>query len=1046
MNRFIEAAMKRSVLILTCVALIITWGAMSAFQMQRDYLPPINNTALMATIQADHYQADQVKQTIAAKVEEAVQSVDKLSYIESNSFDGGLMVSFYFPNHTDMEKAEDDVKKAVGKIKLPDDVNTPLVSRVSTNSFPVLRLSLTSENVDESHLRTSVQDNVVNELKRVPGVSEVRVTGAGQSGYIVTLQADAVEKYRLTMKDIQNALSSMHPIWPQGTIKEDGGPEGRLSMPIRITGWEINSTDLNNLSIPTPDGETVVLQDIATIKSGLVDVHTISRTSGKPSVLLDVLKTPSANVTDVTERINERIQALPEIKAKAVDLSILQDQGNEINTALKGLIKEGLLGILFSVICVFVFFRNIRSTLIIALSLPVCLLAATAILKAMDVSLNILTISGLIVAMGRVVDDSIVVIDNMYRKQMERTGGPITAHSLAGGVVEMIPAIVSSTATTVAVFLPISLIGGMISSAFSGFAWAVVIALVTSLAVSILVVPALAYVCWKKQPITKSVDMEMKARTVLQWVFFKKKVIVILTLALFAITAAVAAFLPVNFFPREHANGVTIQVELPEQSLLADVDAEVKNIETILKDVPEVETYTSTLGSTFTPMFDDVFDEGGGWVQKQNIANISVGIKKQTDADLFVKQLRSQLGALSTNAVFTVANQNIAGDDSRLKVILTGGDQRELDSAAILVRSKLQMIPGLSVEGTANDANESMKHFLVLNQSSIQDLGLNVDEITNRMNRYLPQNVRMDVIAGEVAIPIELQMDTAQGSLVSAGDPNPEKTILSKIGHETFTAKDGSQVSLAEITTLETSSQTVISERDGSPFAAVTGNIVTRDIGKVTRQVNETMNGLNLPSGVDYSLGGISQQVKQMVMEMSLALILSLALVLMIVSAVFRGWHAPAAVLICIPMALIGSVWGMAILGMEWNLAALIGLLMLAGIAVTNGIVLVDKIERNLAAGMEVRQAILFGTATRVRPVLMTAGTTILTLLPLAASSNGNTLVSQTLGVVVVGGMISSTIICLFIIPIMYEWLNVKRNKTRNRQQQERKQGTVLLL
>ena len=1031
MIRFIEAAMKRSVLILTCVALIIIWGGMSAFQMQRDYLPPINNTALMITIQADHYQADQVKQTIAANVEEAVHSVDKLSYIETNSFDGGFMASLYFPAHTNMEKAEKEVQAAVEKIKLPDLVNTPLISRVSTNSFPVLRLSLTSEKMDENQLRTTIQDKVASEIKRVPGVMDVRVTGAGKAGYLLTLKADALEKYGLEVKDIQNALSSIHPIWPQGTIKEKGGPEGQISMPIRVTGWDINITDLKNIKIPTSDGKTVVLQDIATINSSIVDLHTISRTTGNPSVLLDVLKTPSANVTDVTERINERIQAIPEIKSEAVHLSVLLDQGKEINAALKGLIKEGLLGIVFSVICVFVFFRNIRSTLIIALSLPICLLAATAILKAMDVSLNILTISGLIVAMGRVVDDSIVVIDNMYRRQMEKSDDYVTARQLANGVVEMIPAIVSSTATTVAVFLPISIIGGMISSAFSGFAWSVVIAIVTSLAVSIIVVPVLAYLCWKKQPITKSVDIEKKAQNVLQWVFLKKKVIVVITLAVFIITVALAAILPVNFFPRENANGITIQVELPEEALLADIDAEVKNIETILKNRPEVETFTSTLGSSFTPMFDDVFDEGGGWIQKQNIANISVGIKKQTDTDLFVKQLRSQLGALSTSAVFTVANQNIAGDDSRLKVILTGADQRELDSAAILVRSKLQMVPGLSVEGTANDADGSMKHFLVLNQQKIQRLGLDVDEVLERIHGFLPQDIRMDVANGDVTIPIELQMDTTQGHLVTAGDPNPEKMILSKIGHEMFTARDGSQVSLAEITTLETSSQTVISERDGRPFAAVTGNIITRDIGKVTRQVNETMKGLNLPSGVDYSLGGISQQVKQMVLEMSLALILSLALVLMIVSAVFRGWHAPAAVLICIPMALIGSVWSMTILGMEWNLAALIGMLMLAGIAVTNGIVLVDKIERNLAAGMEVRQAILLGTATRARPVFMTAGTTILTLLPLAASSNGNTLVSQTLGVVVVGGMISSTLICLLIIPIMYEWLSLRRSKTR---------------
>jgi multidrug efflux pump subunit AcrB len=227
-----------------------------------------------------------------------------------------------------------------------------------------------------------------------------------------------------------------------------------------------------------------------------------------------------------------------------------------------------------------------------------------------------------------------------------------------------------------------------------------------------------------------------------------------------------------------------------------------------------------------------------------------------------------------------------------------------------------------------------------------------VDEVLNRINSYLPQDVRMDIVSGRLETPIVLHMDNRQ-SLVSAGDPDPEKTILSKIGHEMFTARDGSKVSLAEITTLDTNTQTVISERDGRPFATVTANIITRDIGKVTKQAKEAMNGLDLPAGIDYSFGGISQQVKQMVIEMSLALALSILLVLMIISAVFRGWHAPVAVLMCMPLALIGSVWSMAIFGMEWNLAALIGMMMLAGIVVTNGIVLVDKIERNLAEGTE---------------------------------------------------------------------------------------------
>lgn len=1037
MIRLIEEMMKRSVLILTIIVLILVWGTISAFQMQRDYLPPINNTTLMVTVQADQYQADQVKKIIASKVEEAIGTVDKLNYVESNSFDGGLMESLYFPNHTDMEKAENNVKAVIDKLKFPDGVKTPQITRVSTNSFPVMRISLEkgSNDINEKQLRTSLQEKVVSEIKQVPGVREVRITGAMKDGYILTLDEKKLNQYGLTIKDVQNALSSMKPDFPQGSIQGKGGLVGKITIPLRVTDWPVTSTDLSSVKIPVKDGGYVSLQKVAKINRSMIDLQTISRTGGQPSVILDILKTPSSNITDVTERINKRIKANPDIKSGAIAFSVLIDQGKEINTALKELIKEGLLGIVFSIVCVFLFLRNVRSTIIIALSLPICLLATTAILRAMDVSLNILTISGLIVAMGRVVDDSIVVIDNMYQKLMKKTNNNVTKQQLVAGVVEMIPAISSSTATTVAVFLPISLVGGMISSVFSGFAWSVVIALIISLAVSILIVPTLAYSLWQGRTITKPVELDVKAQYVLKRVFLRKKWIAMIAVLLVGITIARAFSIPINFLPTGNVKDVAIQVEMPEQSQLSDVDSEVKNIETILKNNSEVKTYSATLGSSFTPMFDDVFDEGGGWMQKKNIANISVEIKDQTNIDLFVKKLRHQLGLLSTNAVYTVSNQNISGDDSRLKVILSGGDQRDLEEASILVRSKLQMIPGLSIEGTANDADTPIKHYLSLNLEKIRSLGLNVNEILNQINNYLPQKIRMDISSTDFTTPIELRIDKQQS--IVAGDINPQKTILSKIGNETFTAKDGSKVKLAEIASLHTSTQTMISERDGSPFAAITGNIITRDIGSVTKQVKATLKSLNLPAGVEYSIGGISQQVKQMIMEMSLVLALSILLVLMIVSAVFRGWQAPITVLICIPMAMIGSVWSMTIFHLEWNLAALIGLLMLTGIVVTNGIVLVDKIERNLAEGMETKQAILLGTATRVRPVLMTAGTTVLTLLPLALSNNGNTIVSQTLGIVVIGGMISSTLICLIVIPIIYEWLSGKATKPENSEEKQ---------
>jgi multidrug efflux pump subunit AcrB len=850
MERILEATMKRAILVVACILLLLLWGGASAYQMQRDYLPPINNSTLMITVRAQNYKAAQVKETLAGTMEQAVRGVDGLTHIETNAYNGGLFMSLYFPLEFNMEKAEEQVSRAVDSVPLPAGVEKPLISRISTSSFPVMRLILMSrsEKIDEHTLRTTLQERVVNELNRVPGVSEVRVTG------------------------------------------------GILSLP---------PTHVNQ-------GQSPILS------------QTVSRTDGKPSVILDVLKTPSSNITDVTERVKNRLQEIPVLQSGDVQLTVLFDKGEEVKNSLNGLVKEGLLGSLFAMITVFFFFRQIRSTLLIAISLPICLLATTALLKSMGISLNILTISGLIVAMGRVVDDSIVILDNMDRR-MDEAGGTGTTGLLVNAVREMIPAVVSSTATTIAVYVPIALIGGMVSSAFSGFAWSVVIALVASLFVSLFVVPTLYHLGWNKIRKKRKVHGKPLPERILQWALQRRRTIFIFTSVLFFFSLVAAVYLPVNLLPTNRTGQISIRVELPEETSLQEVDKEVGNVETLLHKDPNVETFSASFGNGFTPQFDDVFDEGGGWVEENNVAYVAVTVKQNVDVDRFISELRNKLSSLSHTAIYTVTNQNIAGDDSQFKIYLTGADQKTLESAARLVRSKLQLVPGLSVEGAA----------------SLQE--------------------------GE--------------------------------------------------------GESVIRERDGRPFSLVTANIITNDVEKVTKQTKSVLEGLSLPAGIQYSFGGTSEQVDQMIFEMAIAFSVSIILVLLIVSAVFKGWKAPLSVFVCIPFALIGSVWGLMMFAGEWNLSAMVGLLMLTGIAVTNGIVLVDKMERNLEQGMALREAVVRGALSRVRPVLITALTTILTLLPLALSHSHDTVISQTLGTVVVGGMISSTGISLLVIPLLYEWM-----------------------
>jgi multidrug efflux pump subunit AcrB len=1024
MKRLINETMKRSILIVTLMVLILMWGGMSARQIQRDYLPEINNSTLSITVRADQYQADQIKAKITEPIGQALRVVDGLQDVETNSFNGGSLISLNFPMNFDMKQAEEQVTKALADIKLPAGIEKPLVTRLSTHSMPIIRMSLisSSQNITENMLRSTIQEDFVNRLKTVPGVNDVRVSGGGTAGYAVNLRLADLNKAGLTVNDVKQSLEENYTTGIEGKVSSN-----TVSIPVQVSGWVLNQQDLLQLPIHNREGITVPLSKVADISNSIVNLETISRTNGKPSVLIDVLKTPSSNITDVSNRVKEKMKDIPALKNKDINASILFDQGDQVNASLKGLIKEGLLGCLFSMICVFLFFRKVRSTLLIVISLPICLLATTGLLKIMGISLNILTVSGLIVAMGRVVDDSIVILDNMNRK-VNNAHGKNSMQLLTGAVCEMIPAIVSSTATTVAVYIPIALIGGLVSSAFSGFAWSVVIALIISLFVSILVVPALYNLFWKGKPISNDDKFEPVAHKIITWVFAHKKKVVSAFLALFLLSLVGAAFLPVNFLPMSNNKGqIAVQVELPQNTSLTEVDAEVSRLEALLETNSKVDSFSSGLGSSFTPQSDDVFDVGGGWLQQPNIANLSITVKKDTDVDAFILSLQKQLNTLSSKAVYTVSNQSIAGDDSQLKINLTGADSQTLETMAQTLRTKLKLVPGLSVQGIADDEDHVPQYQITLNRKAIEHYGIKLDGVINRIQQYTSEGSQGFISINQNTFPFVIHTDKQNGS---------SKDIFTLMGGETFLTNQGQKVTLDQLATLKPEGSSVIQEKDGKPYAVITANIISRDIGKVTKQVKSTLEKTPLPEGIEYSFAGAPEQVYEMIYEMAIALFFSILLVLLIISAVFRGWRAPLSVLVCIPLAFIGSVIAMMIFRFEWNLAALVGLMMLTGIVVTNGIVLVDKIERNLYDGLELNLAILSGTATRVRPVLMTALTTILTVLPLAVSGKGDTIISQTLGIVVVGGMISSTLICLLIIPIVYKWLSGKVNNSNLKRQQ----------
>lgn len=1022
MKRMIESVMQRATIILVCVVLILAWGAVSAVQMQRDYLPGINNTTLMVSLRASSYQANQIRSDITTPIEEVIRKTPGLTNLETTSYDGGLLMNLYYPMDYNMEQAENTIKQALNEASLPDGVNKPIVTRLTSSTFPILTYSLIagSKQVDDLTLQSSLQTDIVKQLKSVPGVADVQTIGGANKGYVVVLRMKDMLANSITLDDFNKSIVADLPSL-QGNITNV-----KASFPIRVEGWDLTEQQLNNLVMKNKDGDSVPLSAIASVSGSLTDVKTVSRTNGQASVIINVIKTPTATITDVAQHVKERVSGIAAVKSGDVTMSLQTDRAHDLNSSLKGLIREGLLGCLFSMLCVLFFFRNVRSTLLIAVSLPISLLATTAILKWMGITLNILTVSGLIVAMGRIVDDAIVILDNMHRRVQENKDKPIL-QVLSSAVVEMLPAIFASTATTIAVYVPIALVGGIIGASYAGFAWSVVIALVISFLVAMLVIPAFAIIGWR-EPKAKAVTLEPLMKPFLLSALKHKKMVISTSLILFVTAALFASQLPFSLLPSTATGQVAIKVELPKGTPLSEVDKEVKKVEEVLHNNAQIAAYSATFGSSFTPQADDVFDQGGGYIQQPNIANLSIQLLNKKQVNTFIPALQKDLANLSDRAAITVTNQNIAGDDSTIKIMLMGADEKTLEQAAQLVRTKLADVQGLSVSGKTDLTNGNPKYSITLDKEKVTQAGIKEDDINKILKRYLSKGKDFDISTsvGNGSIPVDVYIDPVKTGLVKDKELpvyTPEQ-VLASLAAETVNGSNGQSYRLDQVAIIHKSDVvSSIQERDGQPFSVVSAQIISSDLSKVSSAVDQTLKEVQLPNGVTYSLGGITQQVTQMIIEITIAVLVSILLVLMITSFVFKGWKAPLAVLVSIPLALSGVVLALYAIHGQWNLAAFIGVLMLTGIVVTNGIVLIDKIERNRKEGLGLREAVVQGSLSRVRPIFMTAGTTVLTLIPLALSHSADTVISQVLGIVVIGGMVTSTLNSFIVIPIIYEWM-----------------------
>ena len=1002
-----EYSYRKAWLVVLAVVLVVGFGAFTMARVKEELIPDIDFPVLTVIARNSDGQPQDIARTVTTPIESAVTGLPGLKKISSTSVSGLSVTMLSFEYGTDLKGAETAVKEAIANVRLQPNVSTSIL-KFDVSMMPIVTFSLQGD-LSQTELYMLAQSQVVPNLEKLDGVASVSVSGGALTEVVVTLDRQKLLDSGLTYGQVAQALQANNVILPSGQLAT-----GDTVLPIQTVAIYKSLGDIRNIGILTepvagsPPG-VVRLGDIATVAEAPAASTGASRMDGQPAVSIQVVKAKDANTVQVAHRVTREMERLEPHLPEGASFTIFFDQSTWITRSINGVVQDGLLGGVLAVIIVFLFLANWRTTLVTAVSIPLSVIAAVVLLDRMGYSVNIMTLGGLTIAIGRVIDDSIVVLENIYRHMVQ---GKKPFLAVVNGAREVSIAITGATATTCAVFLPLGLVGGLIGQLFLSFALAVVFALLASLVVAVTVVPALA-----RFTIAGRVKVREKARPsdtpvakvytpVLRWALGHRWITLGVASGLLVGSLAFVPRLPVQFLPDSGEKTVTVTVNARPGQTQDAVLQQAIAVEKLLTRF-NVDRYQTVINGTSSDLgiVSNVVSGKGA-----NTATISVELAKSgPDKNTVATELRDLIAREIPNG----DNVSVSASDSHMSssgILMTvsaasNGAASGLPEAAESVRAAIAAVPD-----TAN-----VKSDLVAAESTLE---VRVDPAKAAAAGVTAQQISSSLanLSSNRTITIA---DLGQGPLavrlvVSGGDLAGAEAL------GTLEIAQGVRLdSVAEI--VPVTKQTTITRVDGKPAATITGDITSDNTGKVSGDAQNAVDKLTLPDGIEVKAGGIAADINEGFSKMFVAIIVSIVLVYSVMALLFRSLLTPFVILFSLPLALIGVLLALVVTGSALSVSALIGILMLVGIVVTNAIVLLEfVIMLRQERGYSTYDALIEGGQTRVRPILMTAVAAMLALIPLALGRTEGALIASELGRVVIGGLFSSTLLTLVVVPVVY--------------------------
>jgi HAE1 family hydrophobic/amphiphilic exporter-1 len=1005
-NPLVEFSVSKRVTITMLILIVMVFGFLSFTRLPLDMLPDISYPVISVMTSYTGVAPEEVERLVTVPLEGVIAGVNRVKKVSSTSSEGYSSISVEFEWGTNLDAAGQDIKDFISRIKdfLPDGVSEPLVLKFNTAQIPMMFSGVSG--IDNPYkLKKFLEDNVQQRLQRLDGVAQVLVYGGVNREVQIALDPTRLRGKGVGVDGVVNALRAQNMNTPAGYMVTGG-----TDYLVRAMGEFGSIEDIRNAIIgAAADGTPVRLYEVADVKDTYKEKRSLSRMNGRPTVFLIISKQSGANTLNVSKKVNAEIAAVKKAYPRLVFHTIF-DQGDPVKRVTGRTISEGVIGALLAVVLLLIFLGNLRPTLIIAVAIPLSIITTFIALYIGGFTLNLMTLGGFALGIGRLVDDAVVVIENIYRHLMKGEPPKVAARR---GASEVSMAIAASTFTTIIVFLPLLFSTGLAGQLTRGLCLTIMFSLLASLFVAFTIVPMLSSVFFRKP----KKDWAAWFNGVREWygswlarVLNHPWITAVVVGAILAVSLGVGAkFLGKEFMPQEDNGMMVLNVEMPQGTPLEETASLTGQLQKLLVSFPEVGFVGEMIGA------DDESARHGEGVTGPNGAQVFVRLldpEKRTRTQQQIQDdLRSRLPQLKNAKVTLMAMSGFnMGSGKPVAVHIYGSNLETLRDISQNILDRIKTVPGIKEAESSFSKSRPEYHFVIDRQKALM-YGLAPMQIQMALQAANLGTVATQLRTGDEEIDVRVILDKRFRDKLDYLQQLPLKTPM------------GVTIPLSQVATVLPAEGPVVIKRDNKfRVGVVDANITGRPLGAVVADIKTRLAPIekSLPAGYSISYKGDYESMQESFQQLFLALILAILLIYMVMASQFESLVHPFTIMFTIPLAGIGVVWILLLLGKTLSMVSFLGIIILTGIVVSNGIVMVDYINQCRHSGMAIRDAILEGCKTRLRPVLITAGATIIAMIPMGFFGGAEGATTSSMALSVIGGLISATFLTLFVVPLVY--------------------------